>query len=369
MHEDGEVGIQDEHADTDPSCVEVDPLVVLQVLQLLQRRLQALVLVHVDGVELLWAGVGPSPLGAAAFAAAFWHEVQAPAGGGGGFASQGGVASEAASREAGPSLQLSLGVRAEPAAQLLANRGVPGSVAIVGLRVPGVAVEVCEDGVRPPGSGERAQVGVLRAAEDLPPPDLLDLNAPNELVVPQHAVSVLFWCIQGVDKHRDQGLLHVEVPVIGRVYVPQVLVAGSHVHALEFGAGEHAAELALHHGGVADFLMVQHRHAVQDEVHDRDGELEKTIALALLRGQEVLEVGLLDHPGVLAGLEELCHALVLVLEQHVFVDILQERALRGHWAYTSSVWQAPMPAAVGGAGGHQAAGEPRGPPAQLGALG
>mmetsp|Transcript_41524 Transcript_41524/g.112106 ORF Transcript_41524/g.112106 Transcript_41524/m.112106 type:complete len:206 (-) Transcript_41524:395-1012(-) len=203
-------------------------------------------LIHVDAEELVWARGCPRSLRRTPTATSLRHEVQAPA-----------DVVVQAPREADASLLVPLGVRAEPSLQVVTHGGVPRSVAVVGLSVPGVATKVCEDGVCPPSSGKRSQLRVLRAAQDSSPPNLLDLEATYELVVPEHAVTVLNRHSQIVDEHGNEGLLHIEVPILSGVYVSEVLVTRRDGDALEGRSGEHTAQLPLHHGGVGNLFVVE----------------------------------------------------------------------------------------------------------------
>mmetsp|Transcript_12864 Transcript_12864/g.29185 ORF Transcript_12864/g.29185 Transcript_12864/m.29185 type:complete len:244 (+) Transcript_12864:1720-2451(+) len=239
VNEDTEVWVEDQHAHADPSSVVIDPVVLRQLLQLFLRSRQALVLVHVDGEELVRTGNGTRPLGRATVSTAVGHELQS---------------ARAIARLKGP-----LRVGAEPTGKLLPVAAVPRSKTVIRLRVPWEAVKVGENGVCPARARKGAKIWVLGAARHLPPSNLLDLQAAYDLVVAQHTVTVLSRNAELIDEHRQQSLLHVEVPVILRVDVRQILVPGSEVNALEARTGKHTTELPLQHRRVRNLLVAQDR--------------------------------------------------------------------------------------------------------------
>mmetsp|Transcript_6863 Transcript_6863/g.20224 ORF Transcript_6863/g.20224 Transcript_6863/m.20224 type:complete len:244 (-) Transcript_6863:387-1118(-) len=239
MSVDGQLGIEQEEIDANPLGLQVDPVVLLQPRQLLQRGGQAALLAeeHAEGVgaEVLDAGhqLRAEPRRGLPVLLAGRH-AQAP-----GRPGRPGPGGLPLLRQSALQLAEALdrGVAAEAAGLRIArarraHAEAQGPEAVVHARPP-EARDAAQGALRPLEAQIHARA-VLRC-----PSPLLDLHSADKAAVAQHAVKLYeALALKDADwvrmqKKGESHLPQVQVHVVGRLQVVERLVARGVLYALE----------------------------------------------------------------------------------------------------------------------------------------
>mmetsp|Transcript_37790 Transcript_37790/g.97723 ORF Transcript_37790/g.97723 Transcript_37790/m.97723 type:complete len:336 (+) Transcript_37790:1694-2701(+) len=312
MCENRQIRVEDEHLHSHPSSRVVEPILVLQAHDLLQPKRPALVLMEHDGVEPSDEGTGAQGLTAHRCQGRSLHlrrvvrgeeppakilrsrrgAVQGLSRGAQHRGARGVLAQRVLCEPAQPVLRR-FHVRRDIVVRAEALGRVQVAEAVVGVLVPRVAGEVHQQRVRVRALRLGPQVRMFLDAGRVPPPNLLQLHAADELVVPQHAVHVVrVRRLQVRQEKREDRVVEVGPDVFDSVDVFHDFVACDRelwCQPLVGRALDHAANVPLHLGHVRDVLVHHHRAREEHKVEHDQGEGQAIASVPLLQAQVVHE--------------------------------------------------------------------------------